>query len=116
MEPESEHLDLDINALLASINSNLEVGLQGSQTDLPPPENPSSDPQVRSESPEKRPASPAKSIESAIPQEDKPDNLKNSPESTQKSNVFTIVRDAPEVQDDMDPLLRTLEKIKIVRF
>lgn len=113
---EGEHADVDINALLASINSNLEEGLLGSQKDLGVEENCKNDSPNKIQSPEKKPSSPLKenAISGNSKSEEKQGDQKNT--ETQKSNVFTIVRDAPEIIEEIDPLLKTLEKIKIVIF
>ena len=111
-----ESADVDINALLASINSNLEEGLLGSQKDLGVEENIKKDSPTKSKSPQKNISSPLKENPNSenSKTEEKPEDQKNV--DTQKSNVFTIVREAPEIVEEIDPLLKTLEKIKIVIF
>ena len=103
----NEHSDFDVNALLASINSNLEEGLQTStsQNEIKLEENNSNSP----EKPKKEHSSPLRSETTENSKNDEP-----KVSETQKSNIFTIVRDTPEVVEDIDPLLKTLEKIKLV--
>jgi len=113
---EGEHGgDFDINALLASINSNLEEGLQGSQKDVNNEENSQIKSPKKPQSPQKS-SSPQKNDQNFenLKKEEKPESSKGN--ETQKSNIFTIVRDSPEITEEIDPLLKTLEKIKIVHF
>lgn len=107
--------DIDINALLASINSNLEEGLS-----LPVEpttkfvdfknekiHNASINNEIKNENPDGN-VNLGENENLTIPEKGKPSEYK-------KSNVFTIVREKAEEIEEENEFLKLLEKIKIVK-
>lgn len=98
MENDQISKEMDLQALLASINSNFEAGLATNSSET-------------RDFPSDSLGNPADSQANA---EETPQNPEKPAGSPQKSNVFTVVRAKPEEFDDVDPLLSTLERIKPV--
>lgn len=103
--------EFDAAALLASINSNLEEALNSNDKEIKSEDNFENSP-IKKE--KKKGFSPGKHEKNPelIKDEENKETLK--PQEIQKSNIFTIVRDSPEVIEEIDPLLQTLQRIKIV--
>lgn len=108
MENDQIPREMDLQALLASINSNFEAGLAT---------NSSENRDFPAESlgnPANSQANAEKVATNAKETEETPQNPEKTAGSPQKTNVFTVVRAKPEEFEDLDPLLSTLERIKPV--
>lgn len=120
MENEENQAEFDVNALLASINSNLEEGLLSNQNDNTNENQSNSlnNSPSKQESSFQEKSSPQKQEENNNETNKSEEEKKqtNTGQIKQKSNIFTVVRDKPEENDEIDPLIKTLEKIKIVKI